>query len=111
MFTNILVATDGSPDSDQAVTQAIDLAESQNARMTIFSAVAPPPPAAYIGAGGAVAASLAADAGGGAPTILRQAVERVPEQVSVTTVLSTDPVRPALIEQIKDGAHDLVVMG
>jgi hypothetical protein len=44
-------------------------------------------------------------------TILRTAVERVPDRVSVSTVLSSEPVRPALIDQISTGQHDLVVMG
>ena len=39
MFLNILVAIDGSPDADEALTQAIDLAESEHARLTLFSAV------------------------------------------------------------------------
>ena len=43
MFHNILVAIDGSPDSDRALTQAIDLAEAEHARLTIFSAVVTPP--------------------------------------------------------------------
>ena len=111
MFQNILVAIDGSPDADQALTQAIDLAESERARLTLFSAVATPPAAAYIGAGGGVAATLARDAETETETILRTAVQRVPDRVSVSTVLSSEPVRPALIHQIKTGHHDLVVMG
>jgi hypothetical protein len=31
--------------------------------------------------------------------------------VSLSTVLSSEPVRHALIHQIKEGAHDVVVMG
>lgn len=111
MFRNILVAIDGSPDSDQALTQAIDLAESQHSRLTIFSAVVTPPTSAYIGGGGAVAATLARDAEAETETILRTAAHRVPDQVSFSTVLSSEPVRIALIHQIKVGAHDLVVMG
>jgi len=111
MFKNILVAVDGSADADQALTEAIDLAESEHARLTVFSAVATPPPAAYIGVAGGVAATLARDAEVESDTILRAAVRRVPDQVSVTAVLSSEPVRPALIRQIKRGAHDLVVMG
>jgi nucleotide-binding universal stress UspA family protein len=111
MFQNILVAIDGSPDADQALIQAIDLAESEHARLTLFSAVVTPPASAYLGAGGGVAATIARDAEDETATILRTAVERVPDQVSVSTVLSSGPVRPALIHQIKDGAHDLVVMG
>jgi nucleotide-binding universal stress UspA family protein len=111
MFQNILVAIDGSPDADQALTQAIDLAESERARLTLFSAVAVPPAAVYIGAGGAAAATVARDAETEAEAILREAVQRVPNGVSVSTVQSSDPVRPALIQQIKSGHHDLVVMG
>jgi nucleotide-binding universal stress UspA family protein len=111
MFHNVLVAIDGSPDADQALTQAIDLAESEHARLTLFSAVAAPPAAAYIGAGGGMAATLARDAEAETEAILRSAVEQVPDDVSVSTVLSSSPVRPALIRQIKAGGHDLVVMG
>jgi nucleotide-binding universal stress UspA family protein len=111
MFQNILVAMDGSPDADRALAQAIDLAESEHARLTIFSAVVMPPTAAYIGGGGAVAAAFARDAETETERVLRAAVERVPDGVSVSTVLSGEPVRLALIHQITRGHHDLVVMG
>jgi nucleotide-binding universal stress UspA family protein len=111
MFQNILVAVDGSPDAEQALSQAIDLAETEHARLTIFSAVLAPAAAAYIGAGGAVAANLARDAEAETERILRTAHERVSDHVSVSTVLSSDPVRPALLRQIKTGQHDLLVMG
>jgi nucleotide-binding universal stress UspA family protein len=111
MFQNILVALDGSPDSDRALMQAIDLAESEHARLTIFSAVATPPAAAYIGAGGVVAATLARDAEAETAAILRAAAERVPDDVSVSTVLSSEPARPALLHRITTADHDLVVMG
>jgi nucleotide-binding universal stress UspA family protein len=111
MFHNILVAIDGSPDAEEALKQAIDLADSEHARLTLFSSLVTPPPAAYIGAGSGVAATIAADAQSETETVLRTAVEQVPDRLSVTSVLSSAPVRPALIRQIKDGAHDLVVMG
>jgi nucleotide-binding universal stress UspA family protein len=111
MFQSILVAIDGSPDADQALTHALDLAESERAHLTLFSAVVMPPAAAYIGAGGGVAAALARDAATETEKVLREAVERVPDCVSVSTVLSGEPVRPALIHQITAGHHDLVVMG
>jgi nucleotide-binding universal stress UspA family protein len=111
MFQNILVAIDGSPDADQALTQAIDLAEAEHARLTLFSAVMMPPAPAYVGAGGGVAATIACDAAVETETILREAVQRVPDGVSVSTVQSSEPARPALVHQIKNGHHDLVVMG
>ncbi len=111
MFRNILVAIDGSPDSDQALTQAIDLAEAEHSRLTLFSVVVMPPASAYMGGGGAVAAALAREAKAETETILRTAARRVPDRVSLSTVLGSEPVRHALIHQIKEGAHDVVVMG
>jgi nucleotide-binding universal stress UspA family protein len=111
MFRNILVAVDGSADAKQALAQAIDLARSENARLTLFSAVAAPPSVAYVGVSGDVTANLIREAEAEADAILRTAVERVPDDVSVASVLSGEPVRPALVSQIAAGEHDLVVMG
>jgi nucleotide-binding universal stress UspA family protein len=111
MFQNILVAIDGSPDADQALTQAIDLAESEHTRLTVFSAVVTPPAVAYAGVNGGVTANLIRDAESETERILRSAVQRVPNGVSVSTVLGSEPVRQALMRQITAGHHDLVVMG
>ena len=111
MFHNILVAIDGSPDADQALAHAIDLAEAEHTRLTLFSALVVPPAAAYAGVSGDVVARLAGEGQSHTEAILQAAVARVPERVSVMTVLSKDPVRPALLRQIESEHHDLVVMG
>jgi nucleotide-binding universal stress UspA family protein len=111
MFHSILVAVDGSEHADRALAEAIDLAESEHARLTIFTAVVAPPPSAYLGGGSGVAAQVARTAVTEAEAFLRASCERVPDDVSVSTVLSNDPVRPALLRQIVSGSHDLVVMG
>ena len=111
MFHNILVAVDGSAHADQALTEAIDLARCEHARLTLFAAVVPPPAVAYLGAAGDAVATLVHDAEARALAILRRARDRIPGDVSVTTVLSREPVGCALIRQIKQGHHDLVVMG
>ena len=111
MFHNILVAVDGSAHADQALSDAIDLAQGEHSRMTLFTATVPPPSIAYLGATGAAVAALAKDADAAAEATLRRAVSRVPEDLPVTTVLSRQPVLQALIEQIERGHHDLVVMG
>jgi len=111
MFRNILVALDGSTDSDRALMQAIDLAEGEHARLTIFSAVVAPAAVSYVGVSGALVADLLRDSEAETDAILRGAVEQVPDQVSVSTVRSSEPVRSALLAQIRTGQHDLVVMG
>ena len=111
MFHNILVAVDGSRHADRALADAIDLADREHARLTLFTAVVPPPTAAFFGATGDTVAAIFQEVEAHAEAILRRARDRVPDQLSVTAVLSTEPVEPALIRQIKNGQHDLVVMG
>ena len=111
MFHNILVAIDGSPDSDGALAQAIDIADGEHAVLTLFTAVADPPAAAYLGAGAATAATLARAAEAEAEAILGEAVERVPHHLSVRTVLSRKAVRRGLLAQLGERGHDLIVMG
>ena len=110
MFHNILVAVDGSPDAELALTEAIDLAESEHTRLTLFTAVSRPAAAVYLAPGEEVG-KLVEDAHADAEEILRRARERVPDDLSVTTVLSERPIRAALMSQIADGVHDLVVVG
>ncbi len=111
MFHNILVAVDGSPDADAALGHAIDLASSEHAKLTIFSAVPSPPAFAYSTPGAAALSDLAEQARKETDEIVRAAVARVPDDVSVTSVIRTEPAKPALLRQIADGGHDLVVMG
>jgi nucleotide-binding universal stress UspA family protein len=111
MFHNILVAVDGSPDADQALTHAIDLARGEHARLTLLTAVDAPPAVAYLGAAADAAATALGDAETEAEAILRAAHDRVTDDVSVTTVLSRQPIRSALMRAIQDGDHDLVVTG
>jgi len=75
MFQNILVAIDGSPDADQALTQAIDLAESEHTRLTLFSAVVTPPAVAYAGVSGETVEQLWRDAEAETGTLLRAAAD------------------------------------
>jgi nucleotide-binding universal stress UspA family protein len=110
MFRNILVAVDGSPHADQALMHAIDLAKSENARLTLFTAIVPVPVVAYY-APGAPVADLAHDAEAEAGAVLLRARASVPADVSVTTVLAMPPVSRALLRQIEEAHHDLVVMG
>ena len=110
MFHNILVAVDGSADADAALAHAIDLAESEHTRLTLMTAVTEVPPTAYLIAG-EEAGRLSENVHRRAEAVIRQARDRVPAELPVTTVLSEQPIRLALIRQLKEGHHDLVVMG
>jgi nucleotide-binding universal stress UspA family protein len=109
LFHNILVAVDGSAHTELALTQAIDLARSQHARLTLMTGVAelPAPPYLMTEDTGAMMEEARAEA----EAILRRARQQVPEDVRVATVLTEQPVGNALIRRIADGFHDLVVMG
>jgi nucleotide-binding universal stress UspA family protein len=110
VFHDILVAVDGSADADAALVQAIDLAQSEHTRLTLMTAVGELPPTAYLMAGEATG-RLIEDAYHHAEAVIRQARGLVPDDLPVTTVLTEQPIRLALIRQVKEGHHDLVVMG
>jgi nucleotide-binding universal stress UspA family protein len=109
MFQNILVAVDGSAHADQALTEAIDLAASEHARLTLFTAIVPGA-LGYTGTGEAVVAAVE-QAEAEAQETLQSARARVPGDVPVATIVSSEPVMSALTHQITDGGYDLVVMG
>ena len=110
MFHNILVAVDGSPDADLALDHAIDLARSQHSKLTLISAVVPVPATAYLGMNGLLP-PMSTDPCTDAQKVIRAAAKRVPDDQPVTTVLSEDPIRLAILRQVKEARHDLVVMG
>ena len=108
MFHNILVAVDGSPDSDEALAQAIDLAQSENTRLTLMTAPAFIPSTVYLTP---AINTVLEDNRTEAQAVLRRARDRVPRDLPVTTIMADQPIRTALIRQIEAGHHDLVAMG
>jgi nucleotide-binding universal stress UspA family protein len=111
MFHNILVAVDGSAHADRALTEAIDLARASNARLTIITAAGEPRTGAMIALASGAAAALAPALLTEAERILRAAADRIPDDISVTTILTEQPIRQAILKRIEAGHHDVVVMG
>jgi nucleotide-binding universal stress UspA family protein len=111
MFHNILVAVDGSPEAERALTQAIDLAASEHTRLTLITGAPKAPATAYVGPSSGAVAGIDADALKSAEADLRRARDRVPADIPVTTILTDKPIRTALIEQIDRGRHDLIALG
>jgi nucleotide-binding universal stress UspA family protein len=111
MFRNILVCVDGSTHSERALSEAIDLAGAERSRLTLLTAVPRLPYWACTPSTAAGIDSLAADLANEAKAALRAAVDRVPQSIPVTTVLTKEPIREVLMQRISSGDHDLVVMG
>ncbi|MGI8714741.1 MAG: universal stress protein [Solirubrobacteraceae bacterium] len=111
MFRNILVCVDGSTHAERALTEGIDLASTQRARLTLLTAVSRPPYWANTPLTAAGIEPLSVDLHREAEKTLRAAVDRVPNEIPVTKILTENPIRDALVCQIKSGRYDLVVMG
>ena len=111
MFRNILVAVDGSSHAAQALAEAVDIATLSRGRLTVISAIPQPP--GWVGTPGASAAyiPLAQELEQESIEILDHAIDQVPESVPVTKILSKEPIRNALVEQLMSGRYDLLVMG
>jgi nucleotide-binding universal stress UspA family protein len=111
VFRNILVAVDGSPHADRALSEAIDIARGSRARLTIITAVAEPRTGMTMALAAGAAATLGPALLREADRVVRAAADRVPDDISVTTILTEDPIRSAIMTRIREGHYDLVVMG
>jgi nucleotide-binding universal stress UspA family protein len=111
VFHNILVSYDGSPDSRQALDQAIDLAQSEKARLTVLTAVRSVPFAALSSSGASAVGELEQELAQEAEANVHEAASQVPANLPVTTIVSYKPIGPTLIEQIDQADHDLLIMG
>jgi nucleotide-binding universal stress UspA family protein len=111
VFHNILVSVDGSAHAERALSEAIDIAVADNARLTILTAIPKSP--TWMCASLAVPAPppLDRELERESQVILRAAEQRVPKSVPVTTILTRKPIREALQTRIAEGNHDLLVIG
>jgi nucleotide-binding universal stress UspA family protein len=110
MFRNILVAIDGSPSADRALAEAIDLA-GNHSRLTLLTAVNRPPSWASTPATAASLQSFSVTLEREAEQTMRDAVERVPASLPVTKILTREPIRQALMDRLRSGEYDLLVVG
>jgi nucleotide-binding universal stress UspA family protein len=108
MFHSILVAFDGSRPAEAALDQAIDLARSQGARLTLIGVAVSP---AWVIAGYAPPLPSVQELEAEVQRLLDRAAARVPDDVPVATVVRYGSPAQAILDRVEKGGHDLVVMG
>jgi nucleotide-binding universal stress UspA family protein len=108
MYRNILVAVDGSKESDLALADAIDLALESNAKLTVLHVATAPPSAIRTTAAGALAA---AELPAFHDKLLREAVDSVPTELPVTTLLLDGNPAHEIVKAAREYDHDLIVIG
>jgi nucleotide-binding universal stress UspA family protein len=109
MFLNILVAIDGSASSRRALEQAIDLARAMNSRLTLITVA--PPVAQYVTLAGVGSETMRKELDKWAEDVLGDAAATVPEDVAAHRVQGSGHAGPEILEELKRGRYDLVVLG
>lgn len=113
MFRKLLVAFDGSPHAQRALSEAVELVQTSAGRLTVMTVV--PEPSAWALSSGYEAAvnvnELNAQIEAEYQTMLDGAVEAVPDDVPVTKVVRRGPAGPAIVAEANASDHDLIVMG
>lgn len=105
LYREILVAVDGSRESQRALEHAVALAREEHARLTLVTVIAP----VSIAPGPALTPvpSIRQTYG----EILAKARDTVPEDVGVTTLLLEGAPAKEIVGLTRTGRYDLVVMG
>jgi nucleotide-binding universal stress UspA family protein len=105
LYREILVAVDGSRESQRALAHAAALARDEHARLTLVTVIAPvtvsPVPTL-------TSAACVRDA---YAEVLADARDSVPDDVGVTTILIDGSPAREIVRLAKTGRFDLVVMG
>jgi nucleotide-binding universal stress UspA family protein len=114
MFRRLLVAFDRSPHAYRALAQAIELAQTTNAQLTVITVV--PEPSLWVMETGYVVppiniGELERQTKASYRAMLDAAVATVPDDLPVRSVLGYGAAGPAIVEEAGAGNHDLIVMG
>ena len=105
---------DGSSHAGRALAEAADLVEATGAKLTVMTSVpdaASSWPTFAVPSAAADIDVLIQDLEREYRALLDSAVESLPADIAATKVIAAGPAGPAIVEQVKRGDHDLVVMG
>ena len=106
MFKSILVAWDGSEHAKRALAQAVDLARTQDARLTLLTVAAP-----IHAWPGYVPPISEADLISAAEKILAEGEALVPDGIPVSGRTTAGDPGTELLKRAAAADHDLIVMG
>jgi nucleotide-binding universal stress UspA family protein len=109
MFSNILVAYDGSPTSRSALTQAYELAQAEDADVTVVTVAPTVAPLAAIAP--VSVEGLRDELDRWARTKLAEATAAAPDGLTVRAVERKGHVGDEIVAEIESGDYDLVVLG
>jgi nucleotide-binding universal stress UspA family protein len=113
MFRRLLVPLDSSPHARHALAEAIDLAKSNNAELTVMTVVPEPSAWATLGAADAPVnlRELNEQVEHAYQRILDAAVETIPQDLPVKTLLKHGAPGAAIVDEVTAHDHDLIIMG
>ena len=114
MFHRILIAFDKSPHAYRALAEAIELAQTSHAQLTVITVA--PDPSLWAAESGYIAppvsiGELDEQNKQACRAMLDAAVATVPADLPVTSVLRQGSAGPEIVREARDGRHDLIVMG
>jgi nucleotide-binding universal stress UspA family protein len=109
VYRSVLAVIDPGPQPDPALARAVEEARASRARLTLLCAV--PPPCGLVCFASVCRETLHAEALAASGRDLRAAVDTVPDDVPLTTVVSPLCLRRAVRREIARGGHDVVVIG
>lgn len=111
-YRNILVAVDGSANSDLALATALSLSRRDNARITLVGVeIDATGPTAQWAAVSAPSTDLQADLRDHCRNVLRAAADALPDDVSVTTFHRFGKAGPEIVAQAEEDGYDLILLG
>lgn len=112
MFRRLLLAYDGSPHAEQALAEAIDLAQTNSGTLTVISVA--PSPSVWAMSGYDVPVNVdrvSREFEREYQSMLDRAVSRIPADLPVTKILKQGAAGREIAGEANAGDYDLVVMG
>ena len=114
MFTKILVGFDQSTHARAALTEAVDIARTQNATLTILTAYSTFLAWPGVGLGGlsqSIYDEVVAAGHAAGQAVLDDAIKQLPDGITAVTRLVDSPAAEANLDECSAGGYDLVAVG